>query len=171
MSCGGRVGVVPTSLRYGPIRVAHVPDDSTSPDAPADVSEPVDAGEQAPDEETLLGDAEQAIDDARRRLAEVPAQLVVTNHVMGLYELAAIHLSATPPNLDATSLAIDAVGSLVDGLGDRLGPETPTLRNALANIRLAFVSVRSASRSGGGEGADRSGDDTAAADDDTLGTQ
>ena len=71
--------------------------------------------------ETVLGDAEQAIEDARQRLAEVPAEIVVTNHVMGLYELAAIHLSSTPPNLTGASLAIDAVGCLVDGLGDRLG--------------------------------------------------
>jgi hypothetical protein len=31
---------------------------------------------------------------AGRRLTEVPAEIVVTNHVMGLYELAAIHLGA-----------------------------------------------------------------------------
>ena len=64
----------------------------------------------------------QAIEDARRRLAEVPAEVVVTNHVMGLYELAAIHLSATPPNLPGASLAIDAVGSLVEGSVTGSGP-------------------------------------------------
>jgi vacuolar-type H+-ATPase subunit H len=98
--------------------------------------------EQAND--TALGEAEQAIEEARRRLAEVPAEVVVTNHVMGLYELAAIHLSTSPPNLASASLAIDAVGCLVDGLGDRLGTDAPTLRDALANIRMAFVSVKSA---------------------------
>ena len=129
-------------------------------------------GDEAPDDDTLLGDAEQAIEDARRRLAEVPAELVVTNHVMGLYELAAIHLSATPPNLPAASLAIDAVGSLVDGLGDRLGPETPTLRDALANIRMAFVSVKSASRSGAPAKRPSGAATTRPpADDDTLGAQ
>jgi hypothetical protein len=121
--------------------------------------------------ETVLGEAEQAIDEARRRLAEVPVEDVVTNHVMGLYELAAIHLSATPPNLPAASLAIDAVGSLVDGLGDRLGADTPTLRDALANIRMAFVSVKSAASSASSEAADGSADDAAVADDDTLGAQ
>jgi len=120
------------------------------------------AGERdaQPDEnaETVLGDAEQAIDEARRRLAEVPAEVVVTNHVMGLYELAAIHLSATPPNLTAASLAIDAVGTLVDGLGDRLGPDSPTLRDALANIRMAFVSVKSAAAGAPGEAHVTTGD-------------
>jgi hypothetical protein len=64
--------------------------------------------------------------------------------VMGLYELAAIHLSADPPDLGSASLAIDAVGCLVEGLGDRLGEDVPTLQAALANIRLAFVQVKAA---------------------------
>ena len=87
---------------------------------------------------------DEAIDDARRRVAEAPAEVVVTNHVMGLYELAAIHLSADQPNLPAAALAIDAVACLVDGLGDRLGPDVASLRDALANIRLAFVQIKSA---------------------------
>jgi hypothetical protein len=121
--------------------------------------------------ETVLGDAEQAIEDARRRLSEAPAELVVTNHVMGLYELAAIHLSATPPNLPAASLAIDAVGSLVEGLGDRLGEDSPTLRDALANIRMAFVAVKSSTVDTSGETTHPSSDDAPAANDDTLGSQ
>lgn len=116
----------------------------------------------------MIGDAQQAMDDVRRRLAEVPAEVVVTNHVMGLYELAAIHLSSEPPNLSAASLAIDAVAALVDGLGNRLGNDLPTLRDALANIRMAFVSVKSKSA---GEAAGGGGDDAPAADDDSLGTE
>ncbi len=96
--------------------------------------------EPAPDQ---LAEAQAAIEDARRRVAEVPAEVVVTNHVMGLYELAAIHLSAPDPDLPAAALAIDAVACLVDGLGDRLGPEAVTMRDALGNIRLAFVEVKS----------------------------
>ncbi|WP_117000184.1 hypothetical protein [Desertimonas flava] len=91
-----------------------------------------------------IEEAQDAIADARRRLAEIPADVVVTNHAMGLYELAAIHLSGSPPDLVSAALAIDALGALVDGLGDRLGPETPTLRDALANIRVAFVQVKGA---------------------------
>jgi hypothetical protein len=131
--------------------------------------------ESTPDEseaaETVLGDAEQAIEDARRRLSEAPAELVVTNHVMGLYELAAIHLSATPPNLPAASLAIDAVGSLVEGLGDRLGEDSPTLRDALANIRMAFVAVKSAAVETSGKTTDPGSDDAPVANDDALGAQ
>ena len=95
-----------------------------------------------PDLAEQMADVEQAMAEARARLADVPAEVVVTNHVMGLYELAAIHLSSVPPDLHAASLAIDAVGCLVEGLGVRLGDEHDTMRDALANIRMAFVGVK-----------------------------
>jgi hypothetical protein len=34
------------------------------------------------------------------------------------------------------------VACLVEGLGDRLGAESATMRDALANIRLAFVEIK-----------------------------
>jgi len=95
-------------------------------------------------DESALDDAQGAINDARNRLADVPAEVVVSNHVMGLYELAAIHLSAEPPALHEAALAIDAVGCLVEGLGERLGEDSETLGNALSNIRLAFVQIKNA---------------------------
>jgi hypothetical protein len=96
-------------------------------------------------DETVVDEAMSALDDARRRLGEVPAATVVANHVMGLYELAAIHLSGTPPRLGDAALAIDAVGCLVEGLGDRLGPDVATLTEALSSIRLAFVQIKGTS--------------------------
>ena len=103
-----------------------------------------DAANQAEDAhvDDRVAEAQEAIQDARQRLADAPAEVVVTNHVMGLYELAAIHLSAPTPNLRAAALAIDAVACLVDGLGDRLGAEAVTMRDALANIRIAFVQIK-----------------------------
>jgi hypothetical protein len=95
-----------------------------------------------PDQANALAEAERAMAEARDRLSEVPAEVVITNHVMGLYELAAIHLSATPPDLHQAVLAIDAVACLVDGLGDRLGDDAPTMKDALNNIRLAFVQIK-----------------------------
>ena len=89
-----------------------------------------------------LAEADRAMQETRERLAEVPAEVIVTNHVMGLYELAAIHLSASPPDLHQSVLAIDAVACLVDGLGERLGDDYPTMRDALNNIRLAFVQIK-----------------------------
>ena len=83
------------------------------------------------------------INEARQRLASVPASQVVANHAMGLFELAAIHLSQTPPQLSEATLAIDAMGAIMDSVGPRLGDNGPVLANALSQIRMAFVSVRS----------------------------
>ncbi len=86
-------------------------------------------------------EAAAALEEARSRLASVPAETVVTNHAIGLYELAAIHLSSGAPDLTSASLAIDSLAAIVEGLGPRLGDEHPTLIDALANIRMAFVAV------------------------------
>ena len=112
-------------------RVAHVRDESSGDPPGSDGTSAVD-------------EAQQALREVQARLAALPAEVVVTNHVMGLYELAAIHLSADPPDLRGAALAIDAVACLVEGLGDRLGDDTPTMRDALANIRIAFVQVKGA---------------------------
>ena len=95
-----------------------------------------------PEQQQEIAEAQQAMEESRRRLSSVPAEVVVTNHVMGLYELAAIHLSAEEPDLAQAALAIDALACLVDGLGERLGPEAPTMIDALQNIRLAFVQIK-----------------------------
>jgi hypothetical protein len=96
-----------------------------------------------PDDSTALSDAQEALEAARRRIADAPAQVVVVNHLMGLYELAAIHLSSVPPKLDDASLAIDALAALVDKLGDRLGDDITTMRDALSNIQMVYVQMKS----------------------------
>ena len=89
----------------------------------------------------------EALEDARRRVAEAPAETVVANHAMGLYELAAIHLSAQPPRLVEAALGIDALACLVEGLGDRMGENSGILKDALHQIRLAFVQIKSTTTS------------------------
>ena len=81
------------------------------------------------------------VESLRRQLAGAPAEVVVANHCYGLFELAAVYLSDSPPRLDQARLAIDALGYLVDGLGERLGEAHPPLRDALAQIRIAFVQI------------------------------
>jgi hypothetical protein len=113
----------------------------TSSEEPGPASDaPSGPGPEAYDEEALRAE----IDEARARVAEAPPEVVVLNHAMGLYELGAIHLSASPPNLAGAALAIDAFACLVEGLGDRLGSDVATLRDALAQIRLAFVQIKGA---------------------------
>ena len=82
----------------------------------------------------------------REQLASVPAAVVIANHLMGLYELGSIHLSQQPPNLAEASVAIDALGAVVDKLPGRLGETEATMRDALHQIRLAYVAVEKAAR-------------------------
>ena len=67
----------------------------------------------------------------REQLASTPALVVVANHLMGLYELAAIHLSQQPANLSEAALATDALGAVIEALPNRLGEAETTLRDAL----------------------------------------
>ena len=100
--------------------------------------------ERQPEEPQLTAEQEELLGElqaAREQLAQTPASLVVANHAIGLFQLAAIHLDTEPPNLDDARLAIDALAALVDGLPGRLGEEEATLRDALAQLRLAFVEV------------------------------
>ncbi len=79
--------------------------------------------------------------EARQRLAETPAAEVIANHVMGIYELAAIHLSSQPPGLDEAKVAIDAMAAILSSLDGRLGQNETVLKDALSQIQMAFVQI------------------------------
>lgn len=87
---------------------------------------------------------EAELAEVQRQLLETPASVIIANHAIGLFQLAALHLNQQPPNFVDAQLAIDALGAIVEGLGDRLGPDEEALRDALAQIRLAFVQIKSA---------------------------
>ena len=87
---------------------------------------------------------EAELAEVQRQLLETPASVIIANHAIGLFQLAALHLNQQPPNFVDAQLAIDALGAIVEGLGDRLGPDQDPLRDALAQIRLAFVQIKSA---------------------------
>ena len=86
----------------------------------------------------------QEMDEVRRQLASVPAAVVVANHAMGLYELAAIHLSSQPAAFSEAQVAIDGMAAIVEGLEGRLGENEATLRDALSQLRMAFVQLKGA---------------------------
>jgi hypothetical protein len=104
---------------------------------------PEDDWEPTPEE---ARQAKQELDAMRQQLVEAPVELVVANHAMGLWELAALHLSHKPPQLPQAQLAIDALSALLDGLQGRLGDDERSLRDGLAEIRLAFVQIHNADR-------------------------
>ena len=82
------------------------------------------------------------LSEARDRLLEADVADVVVNHAIGLYELAAIHLTAEKPNFDETRLAIDALKSLVENLKGRLGEGEPMLTDALSSLQMGFIQRR-----------------------------
>jgi len=79
--------------------------------------------------------------ETERQLATTPADVVIANHAMGMYELAAIHLRQDPPNLPEARLSIDALSSVLNGLQGRLGQNEQTLVQALSQLQQAFVAV------------------------------
>lgn len=99
----------------------------------------------SPEERSRVTEVVKEMAEARQRLLETPAAVIVANHAMGLYELAALHLSQPEPDFAEASLAIDSLAALSDSVGDRLGEAGPTLRQALDQIRLAFVQVKNRS--------------------------
>jgi hypothetical protein len=118
-----------------------------APPQPAQQPPPGPGGEPSLEdlspEERVQAEAMMAeMADAQKRIAETPAAEVVANHLMGFYELGAIHLSQQPPNFSDASLAIDALGAALDKVGDQLGDNGKVLSEALGQIRMAFVQLQ-----------------------------
>jgi hypothetical protein len=118
-----------------------------SPDAaaprPADPSRDDLSLDDLSDEEREQAEALAAeLAQVRAEVAATPAAVVVTNHLMGFYELAAIHLSQQPPNFAEATLAIDAFAAVLERLAGRLGESEATLRDARSQIQMAFVELQ-----------------------------
>lgn len=118
-----------------------------TPDGEHELPDPDDLSDE--DRERLEEMAGQMA-EVRQQLLQVPASTVVANHAMGLYELAAIHLGTQPPGLGEARVAIDAMGGIVETLEGRLGENERVLRDALAQLRLAFVQLQAAAGEGQG---------------------
>ena len=122
----------------------HPVDPKIGSNQPSDEPQPAsvpDLESLSPEEQSQAEALAHEMAAVREQLASTPAALVVANHLMGLYELAAIHLSQQPANMDEASVAIDALGAVIEVLPDRLGEAEVTLRDALHQIRLAYVQV------------------------------
>jgi hypothetical protein len=93
-------------------------------------------------------EAEAALEQAVAMLS-VPVIEQIVGTATGLFELAALHLereavTGEPPDLAEASLAIDALAALVEGLGARLGQYEAPLREAVSQLRMAFVRASNA---------------------------
>lgn len=87
------------------------------------------------------------LEQLREQLASVPAGEVVAEAAVPLITMAQIRLGLPPEehgrfrDLDAARLLVDALGGMLSATEGRLGPPEPTLRDALARLRLAFADV------------------------------
>jgi hypothetical protein len=132
------------------------PGGENDPEEPESTAATADAGAGGPEDEA----AREQLRALREQLAQTPVADIVANHAIGLWELALLHLSAeegTAPDLEEARLAIDGVAALVEGLEGRLGRHTEPLREALAQLRLAFVEISRRAESADGEAGDGNG--------------
>jgi hypothetical protein len=121
----------------------HPVDGDAQAEAPLDLS---------PEEQARLEAMQAQMEQVQAQLLAAPAAVVVVNHAMGLYELAALHLMQPQPKLAEASVAIDALGALVDGMQGRLGEDEGTVRDALAQLRAAYLEVRGRQEGDKGDG-------------------
>ena len=133
----------------------HPVEPSSSPQDP-----PVDPSleELSPEDREKVEAMAREMAAVQEQLASTPAAVVVANHLMGFYELAAIHLSQQPPDLSEASVAIAALAGVVATLPGRLGEAEATMRDALHQIRLAYVAVEKAMREAVADDGDEAGD-------------
>jgi hypothetical protein len=87
------------------------------------------------------------LEQLREQLASVSAGDVVAEAALSLIALAYVRLGIPPEqharfrDLDAARLLVDALGGMLSATEGRLGPAEPSLREALANLRMAFAGV------------------------------
>jgi hypothetical protein len=108
------------------------------PPGPPPAGEPEER-ELTPTERAAAEEYARQLDEARQQLLEAPAGLVIGQQALQFYEVAALHLSQPEPRLDDARIAIDALAAVVDALGARLGEAETPLRQAVHQLRLAFV--------------------------------
>ncbi len=112
-------------------------------DEPAAPSPPPPGQPEGIDEE-MDEELQAELRAMQEQMVRTPAAIVVANHCIGLVELAALHLGQNPPNLADAQIAIDALAGVLDGVGTRMGENGPPLRQALNQMRMAFVEAKTA---------------------------
>ena len=111
--------------------------------APGDMMGAPDLDDLSPEERARVEEMVQQMAETQRQIAATPAAQLVANHVVGFYELAALKLQQQPPMLDDAKLAIDAMAAVLDAMEAQLGEDGAALRQALTNIQMAFVQLKS----------------------------
>lgn len=93
--------------------------------------------EQAAQQKQMQKEFEQT----KKQIAEAPVEQIISTHVIGLYELAVIHLQQEVPNLEAAKIAIDAMAGLLDGVEGQIGEPEEPMKKLLSDLQMAFVKL------------------------------
>ena len=89
----------------------------------------------------VRAELEAQMAEVRQRILDTPVEAMIIQHVIGLFEIAAIHLNAENPDLAATRLAIDAMDGALSATEGRLGDAEEALQSMLHQARMAYVQV------------------------------
>jgi hypothetical protein len=76
-------------------------------------------------------------------LKSTPVETILANHIFVLFQVAALRLGETPPDLAGAQLVIDTVSAMISAAGPRLGEHAELYRSALAEVQQAFVRAAS----------------------------
>ncbi|MEA2705165.1 MAG: hypothetical protein QOD63_3110 [Actinomycetota bacterium] len=88
------------------------------------------------------------------QILATPCAMVVADHCMSLYELAALYLSPDPPQLGDARVAIDSLDALIEVLGSKLGEHEAALKQGLSQLRMGWVEAQDRLVKSGGEQAE-----------------
>jgi len=88
---------------------------------------------------TKEADESTTLNEEIEILRSTPVETVLGNHIFHLIQLAAVHLAAEPPSLEAAQLTIDVVAAIINTGGERLGEHVALYRNALAEVQQVYV--------------------------------
>lgn len=108
-------------------------------EVPVEPEQQDETPEMSPEDQERAREMAKAMTESRQQILETGVPTLLANHAMGIYELAAIHLTAEEPDFAETRLAIDALKLFVEGLKGRLGEVEETLVEALHQIQLGYV--------------------------------
>ncbi|MGI8809576.1 MAG: hypothetical protein ACR2KK_17390 [Acidimicrobiales bacterium] len=120
-------------------------------DEPGAAPQPPRGPQPGPGDEEIDEELAAEFMAMQEQMLRTPAAIVVANHCIGLVELAALHLGQNPPNLADAQVAIDALAGMIDAVGPRMGENGPPLRQALNQMRMAYIEAKTATALAGGE--------------------
>jgi hypothetical protein len=112
----------------------------------------LDVEDLTPEQRAEVDQAVSEMAEAQRQLVETPIEQMITQHAIGLRELAILHLQQPSPDFEAAGAAIDAIGGIIDAVGSRLGEIEQPLRTDLQQLRMAFVQRKQQVEGGAPEG-------------------